>query len=340
MRRTAREVARGGRARLLDVVRLVEDEDVAREIDVERPPRVRVDQVVVRHEEHLGRVLELARVVEGAELALLGDRDEVLDVGELALALGHVGVGVGHRALSLLEHLQLLVVAAALRGDQRLARAVLLRAAAQPADVGVDAHLLARAEHADARPVHGPPQLAHHLLQLRVRARRVHDPRRARRHRAGAGRRSAVAGGRRLHRACPHLVGDGGGRRRVAGPQPLRVRAAPAERSAQQAERLPRPCRALEQRVAPVLESEHHLLHVCELHRVRVEREVDLHAGDRVDGHFCALPVRPPRAEGGTSAGAAKGASEVRCVKRERESCEESRRDALLARRRRNFSCR
>ena len=77
--------------------------------------------------------------------------------------------------------------------------------------------------------------------------RGAYDPRRARRHRAAAGgappsRRHACTG------RCPHLVGDGdgGGRRRIAGPQPLR-RAAPAER-AQQAERLPRPCRVFEQR--------------------------------------------------------------------------------------------
>ena len=83
-----------------------------------------------------------------------------------------------HAALLALEQLQLRVEAAAQRRRQCLAGAP-LRGARQRLHVRVDAQLLSRAEHADRRPVDGPAQLAHHLLQLRVRARRVDDPRQA-----------------------------------------------------------------------------------------------------------------------------------------------------------------
>ena len=56
----------------VDVVRLVEDDHILRQLDVECAACARVDEVVVRHEEHLGLALQLARVVEGAQLLVKG----------------------------------------------------------------------------------------------------------------------------------------------------------------------------------------------------------------------------------------------------------------------------
>ena len=63
------EVERGGVGkRALHIVRLIEDEHVLFEVNVERFPRFGIDQIVIWNKEHVRGLLQLAHVVEGAEL--------------------------------------------------------------------------------------------------------------------------------------------------------------------------------------------------------------------------------------------------------------------------------
>eukprot|EP00964_Phaeocystis_antarctica_P121141 scaffold84836_cov63-Phaeocystis_antarctica.AAC.3 len=262
---------------------------------------VRVEEVGIRHEEHLRGALQLTRVVEGAELLvrvrvrararaqraellLRAHADEVLDVGQRALALFELLLRVLELAAVLaLEQLQLRVEAAAQRRRQRLAGGPLRGAT----------------EDADRRPVDRAPQLAHDLLQLRVRARRVDDPRQptlqlalARALRLPEARLQRLAEVVCCRRAAARWVVCGGARTLYHRPPPPKSRA-------QQAECLACAGRALEQRVLASGEGEHDLLHVGELHLIGLVRKLDRHAGDGVGGHGAVLHRRrpPPRAE-------------------------------------------
>jgi len=75
-------------------------------------------------------------------------------------------------------------------------------------------------------------------------------------------------------------------------PQELAEGAAPRERGAQQAQRLPRPSRALQKRVLPLLQGLDHAVHVGDLAVVGIEGEVDIDAADAVDRHFAAAGGR------------------------------------------------
>eukprot|EP00962_Isochrysis_galbana_P011634 scaffold3273_cov126-Isochrysis_galbana.AAC.8 len=151
---------------------LVKDDHVVAHVEPERPARRR----------DLGSVLDVARPVERAQTLALGNRDEVLDVGHRAAAVGlvHVRMRHGARLGRPLSPLQLVVRPAALGGHQRLAASHLvdpvllggLRVEGKKEEAGRGdgeascAHLLPRANHADDRSVRGHPQLLDDLLEL------------------------------------------------------------------------------------------------------------------------------------------------------------------------------
>jgi hypothetical protein len=137
------------------------------------------------------------------------------------------------------------------------------------------AHLLPRANHANDWSVGSHPQLLHDLLQLRVRARGVHDARQLPRvgHLLAVGRLSS------RHSVSPRFVD---------------LVLAPAERGAEQAESLPSASRALQERMLAALQCEHYLLHVQQLQLIRLKRKLNRHAGDVVSGHDGARMKRSP----------------------------------------------
>ena len=126
--------------------------------------------------------------------------------------------------------------------------------------------------------MHRATQLAHHLLQLRVCARSVDDPRHAP---VAAAATAARPEGRRQTRG-PRCACRDVRRRRTL---PLDLRAPPPKGRAQQAERLASASWALKQCVGAVLEREHDLFHVHELDRVGLEGEVDRASRDVIRWH-------------------------------------------------------
>ena len=154
--------------RLLDVVRLVEDHEPLLDVAQQRLRDRAVEEVAVGDEQQVAARLRLLRVEVGAEALRAPARGEVLEVLELG-AFAHVLRRAPERAAG-----------AEAPGDGALADAVQVRAQPLPARLQpqrvVHAVLLARAEHGDARRVARLAQLAHDLLQLRVRPRTVDDP--------------------------------------------------------------------------------------------------------------------------------------------------------------------
>ena len=240
---------RGGfRARPLDVVRLVEEQNrvVPPNTVPERLAQFRVDQVIVRREDeisarrHVLRRVVRTRPAPPPHFSFLAQTHEVLDVHRLALA---------ERRVRPQKAVHLVVVRAGPRLRLLSARR-LLRDAGQAPHLLVHAHLRPRADHRHARAVPRRLQLLDHLRQLRVRAAGVHDHGAARRTRVRVARAAHLAGadfdfGRGARR---RFLGAGRVRRRLvltaeeASSRPARVRLAPPERRAQQAERLAGAC--------------------------------------------------------------------------------------------------
>ena len=160
-------LGRGLARHVLDIVRLVNDDDGAGEVNVHCAANGRIEQVRIRAEHELSRL--------GGQCA----RREIWTPARLAPQSNHVlHVPRGQLARRCAQRRQRAqpqraareFAPAALALQQALAVVVLVR---RPRHVLVHAVVFAAAEHGHRRAVGGAPQLAHDLRQLRVRARRI-----------------------------------------------------------------------------------------------------------------------------------------------------------------------
>ena len=154
-------LARGCVARhVLDVVRLVEDDDGGVELEGERAADGGGEQVVVRADDEVRVLRELARREVRARADGLAELQHVLDVPH----------GVGVQPAVVEQRLEVVVMRAAAVAAQQPAARGDLAGGGEPADAGVDAQALAGAQHGDGGAVRAAGELGDDLRDLAVRA--------------------------------------------------------------------------------------------------------------------------------------------------------------------------